>query len=90
MFVVLVGEVGVYFDDAMKICSVKLNENKTFGDRALQNEEVRSATIKAHKVTVCLTLSKIDFFEQVFHIEHLQKLKRLSYLESLPLFKDWS
>ena len=63
MFVVLVGEVGVYFDDALKACSNRLNENKTFGDRALQNEEVRSATIKAHRVTVCLCLSKIDFFE---------------------------
>ena len=71
MFVILVGEVGVYHDDAAKICSCKLNENKTFGDRALQNDDVRNATVKALKVTVCLTLSKGDFFEQVFHIEHL-------------------
>lgn len=86
MFVILVGEVGVYFDDDLKHCIVELNENKTFGDRSLQNEEVRSAHIVAHKVTVCLVLSKTDFYEQVFHIEHLQKMKRLSYLRTLPIF----
>ena len=35
MFVVLIGEVGVYFDDELNHCIVKLNENKTFGDRSL-------------------------------------------------------
>ena len=44
----------------------------------------------AHKVTVCLVLSKADFIEQVFHIEHLQKMKRLSYIDKLPVFKRWS
>ena len=35
MYVILQGEVGVYFDDKALECALKLNENKTFGDSAL-------------------------------------------------------
>ena len=35
MFVVLIGEVGVYFDDKLEHCILELNENKTFGERSL-------------------------------------------------------
>ena len=64
MYTVLLGEVGVYFDDNLRQCSARLNENKTFGERALQHEEERSATVKAlQDGTVCLCLSKLDFYE---------------------------
>ena len=63
MFVVLFGEVGVYFDDDALICTLKLNENKTFGDRALQHDDVRTATVIALKDTICLSLNKLDFYE---------------------------
>jgi len=76
MYVILLGEVGVYFDDELQNCVVSLGENKVFGERSLQNSEERTANIVAHKVTVCLVLSKSDFNEQVFHIEHLQKVYR--------------
>ena len=63
MFVVLLGEVGVYFDDDARICTLKLNENKQFGARALQHDDVRTATVKALKDTICLSLNKLDFYE---------------------------
>lgn len=41
LIVVMVGEVGVYFDDALLQCVVELTENKTYGERSIQQPEVR-------------------------------------------------
>ena len=76
LYVIMVGEVGVYIDDSFRQCVVELTENQTYGERSLQQPEVRQANLRAHKVTVCLVLKKADFHNQVFHIEHMQKTRR--------------
>ena len=63
MMIILHGKVGVYFDDKMEDCVVTLGENQSFGERALQNSDKRTASVVAHKVTVCMVLSKDDFYE---------------------------
>ena len=35
-------------------------------------------------------LKRVDFQNQVFHVEHMQKMKRLEYLNQIPLFKTWA
>ena len=57
----MVGEAGVYVDDALQQCVVELTEGKTYGERSLQQPELRLATLLAHRVTVCLVLKKQDF-----------------------------
>ena len=71
LFVIMIGEAGVYVDDQLQQCVVELTENKTYGERSLHQQEVRQATLLAHRVTVCLVLNQTDFHNQVFHIEHM-------------------
>ena len=61
LYVVMVGAVGVYVDDNLQQCIVELTENKTYGERSIQQPEVRQANLLAHRVTVCLVLKKADF-----------------------------
>ncbi len=61
LYVFMVGEVGVYVDDDLEQCVVELTEGQTYGERSLQVPELRQATLKAHRVTVCLVLKKLDF-----------------------------
>jgi len=58
MFLILKGEVGIFFDDDMQHCVVKLNVNQTFGERALQTQEKRVAHVVALQPTFCLVLSR--------------------------------
>ena len=37
---IMVGEVGVYVDDALQQCVVELTENKTYGERSLHQPEL--------------------------------------------------
>ena len=90
MFVIMIGSVGVYMDNELDNCVVELKANSTFGERSLQTTDRRSANVIAHKATVCLVLSKDDFYNQVFHIEHLQTIRRLNYLFNLEFFKNWN
>ena len=90
LIVVMVGEVGVYVDDMLQQCVAVLTENKTYGERSVQQPEVRQVNLLAHRVTVCLTLKKTDFQNQVFHMEHMQKIKRLDYLQRIYIFKSWA
>ena len=54
----MVGEVGVYVGSARV---AELKANNTYGERSLHQPEVRQANLIAHRVTVCLVLSKADF-----------------------------
>jgi CRP-like cAMP-binding protein len=66
MFIVLMGEVGLYSE---KKCISVATENHTFGDKALDSMELRDRTAIAHKVTVCLTLNKLDYEEKTYIVE---------------------
>lgn len=68
MIVVLIGELGVYEDG--KRLTHRLTENMSYGERALRIREPWKTTLVAQRVTVCLSLSRDDFQEQVFHLEH--------------------
>lgn len=46
MYILFSGEVGVYMDNK---CIAVLKEGKVFGERALETDEVRSATVKVHE-----------------------------------------
>ena len=35
LYVIMVGEVGVYIDDSFRQCVVELSENQTYGERSL-------------------------------------------------------
>ena len=41
MYIIMVGTVGVYLDNALDHCVVELSENKTYGERSLHQPEVR-------------------------------------------------
>jgi len=58
MFIVLFGEVGLYADDKAQSPISVVHNNNTFGEKALDSLELRDRTAVAHKVTVCLSLSK--------------------------------
>ena len=48
MFILYSGEVGVYINDDHTKCVAILNENKVFGEAALEKDDKRNATIIAH------------------------------------------
>ena len=54
-----------------------INGNKVFGERALETDEKRGATVKAHEKTICIVLYKNDFKDIVYHIKMIQKSRRL-------------
>jgi CRP-like cAMP-binding protein len=43
-----------------------LNENKVFGERALDTDEKRGATIITHSECICLVLMKKDYVDIIF------------------------
>lgn len=87
MFIVLMGEVGLYSDTK---CLRVTIENNTFGEKALDSMELRDRTAVAHKVTVCLTLNKLDYEEKTYIVEDQKQQARLKYLMSHQLCKGWS
>lgn len=46
MYILYSGEVGVYVTET--VCVAHLKDNKVFGERALETDEKRGATIIAH------------------------------------------
>lgn len=68
MYLLLKGEVGVYIES--KLVST-ITENKVFGERALDTEERRVATIKAMKDCFCLILLKKDYLDILYHVKRL-------------------
>ena len=67
MFILLNGEVGVYvgYDDT---CVAVLKDNKVFGERALEHDDKRTATIIAQTDTQCLILMKKDYKDIIYVI----------------------
>ena len=47
MYILFQGEVGIYIN-ANESCVATLKDNKVFGERALENDDKRGATIIAH------------------------------------------
>lgn len=47
-------------------CVATLKDSKVFGERALETDEKRGATIIAHQPTVCMILLKRDFKDIVY------------------------
>jgi CRP-like cAMP-binding protein len=61
--------VGVYIDDKNEKCVASINENKVFGETALFNNDMRSATVIAHtNVVKCLVLHKI-FYQNIILVK---------------------
>jgi len=83
MYVVLIGEAGVYEREDELL--TKLTENRTIGERALRVDEITKYTVVAHKVSVCLSLQRLDFQKQVFHLEHELRIDRFNYFMQLPI-----
>jgi CRP-like cAMP-binding protein len=80
MYILVKGEVGVYIGAGEDNCVAMLGDNKIFGERALETNEKRGATIKAHKKTITMILNKNDFKEIVYHVKMLQKSQRKEFL----------
>jgi signal-transduction protein with cAMP-binding, CBS, and nucleotidyltransferase domain len=83
MYVVLIGEAGVYESEG-ELLNV-LTENRSIGERALRVDELTKYTVVAQKVSVCLSLQRLDFQKQVFHLEHELRISRFNYISSLPM-----
>lgn len=64
MYILYQGEVGVYVSEDK--CVAILKDSKVFGERALETDEKRGATILAHTETTCLVLTKKDFVEIIY------------------------
>jgi CRP-like cAMP-binding protein len=66
MHVIFHGEVSVHASDAGSLTCI-LHENQVFGERALDRDEVRVATVYANADhTICLALRKKDYKEILF------------------------
>ena len=81
MIIVLTGKAGVYKDGELMS---ELNENMSFGERSLRISELRKADLVAHTVTCVLVLTRDEFNEQVFHLEHQAKQQRQLYIAKMP------
>jgi len=68
MYLVFEGEVGIYVKDIFTSLKqvATLRENKVFGERSLETEDKRAATVKALEPTTCLVLYKRDFNEIIY------------------------
>lgn len=76
LYIVITGEVGVYLGTDSDVCVGHYINNQIFGEKALISEkQKRTATIKAHKDTTCLVLSRDDFIDKFFHFEQAHKQK---------------
>lgn len=84
MYVLLFGEVGLFAGEILGGAkpSHKIRENGTFGEKALDSMEPRAYTSIALKPTTCLVLTKEDYAEKVFYLEHQKKQERLEYLRT--------
>ena len=89
-FIVVEGEIGIYFDREFEQLGTVLTKNSILGERGLRNMALtRHVSCKAHSKTTCLALSKEDFIENVFFIEKATKTNRLNYIKTLPFVKGW-
>lgn len=66
MYILYQGEVKVYVDGDKLVTQLK--ENKVLGERALDTEEKRMATIVSSKPCICLVLLKKDYLDVLFHV----------------------
>lgn len=65
MYILFQGEVGIYVGDDEK-CVAILKDGKVFGERALDTNDKRGATIITHCLTTCLILLKKDYKEIIY------------------------
>jgi CRP-like cAMP-binding protein len=65
MYILFSGEVGVYVGDGEK-CVAILKDSKVFGERALEHDDKRGATIMAHTPSLCLILLKKDYKDIIY------------------------
>lgn len=89
-FVVVDGEVGIFYDKKFEQLGTVLKNHSILGERGLRNSAIaRHVGCKAHKKTICLVLSKEDFIENVFFVEQGTKIHRLNYIKTLPFTQGW-
>jgi len=88
MYILVKGEVGVYVDEDLASCIAVLQENKVFGERALQQDEPRGACVRAHKDSLCLLITRKEFKKVVQVIKETQRTRRQSFLSQLPFFSS--
>jgi CRP-like cAMP-binding protein len=48
MYILFSGEVGIYVGDESEKCVAVLKDSKVFGERALETDDKRGATVMAH------------------------------------------
>lgn len=65
MYLLFQGEVGIYVADENH-CVATLKDSKVFGERALETDDKRGATIIAHTNALCLILLKKDYKEIIY------------------------
>ncbi len=66
MYVIFQGEVSVHASDSGSLTCI-LHENQVFGERALERDEARVATVFANaEHTICLALRKKDYKEILY------------------------
>ena len=74
MYIIFSGEIGIYtgVNDFEDKCAAILKDNKVFGERAMETDENRVATVIAHAKTICLMLLKKDLKEIIYVDFHFQ------------------
>lgn len=71
MYVIFQGQVSVYATDEGSL-TCNLHENQVFGERALDKDDVRGATVIANQdKTICLALHKKDYKEILYVTSNL-------------------
>ena len=68
MYILFQGEVGIYVNGSEEEdkCVAILKDNKIFGERALETDETRGATVIAHHTSICLILNKKDYKDIIY------------------------
>ncbi|CDW88204.1 UNKNOWN [Stylonychia lemnae] len=74
-----ISEVGIYVNEE-ETCVAVLKDSKVFGERALENDDKRGATIIAHYPTLCLVLYKKDYKEIIYDWSYIKLLDLNNFL----------
>ncbi|CDW71420.1 UNKNOWN [Stylonychia lemnae] len=91
MYIIYAGEVGIFFDvDCATPMFSSCKPNQVFGEKALENNNRRGASIKVLIDCKLLRLKKLFYQSIVQDVIAMQKIQALEFLKTIDILKGWS
>eukprot|EP00347_Sterkiella_histriomuscorum_P006891 403351043 len=90
MYIIYQGEVGIFADVECTIQFASCKPNQVFGEKALENNNKRGASIKCLTECKLLRLKKLFFKSIVLDVIMMQKFQALEFLKTIDILKNWS